>query len=88
MTFKSNRQSIPLKDVEPAEDIMKRFTTAAMSLGSLSPEAHETIAIAMNRIGGKSNTGEGGEDPARFRIAQMGIRRTAQSNRLLPHDSE
>ena len=72
MTFKSNRRSIPLRDVEPAEDIMKRFTTAAMSLGSLSPEAHETIAIAMNRIGGKSNTGEGGEDPVRFRVRPNG----------------
>ena len=72
MMFKSNRQPIPLRDVEPAEDIMKRFTTAAMSLGSLSPEAHETIAIAMNRIGGKSNTGEGGEDPARFRVRPNG----------------
>ncbi|HTX19774.1 MAG TPA: glutamate synthase large subunit [Bacteroidota bacterium] len=67
MAFKPGRKPIPLRDVEPAEDILKRFTTAAMSLGSLSPEAHETIAIAMNRIGGKSNTGEGGEDPARFR---------------------
>ena len=72
MAFKSNRQPIPLRDVEPAEDIMKRFVTAAMSLGSLSPEAHETIAIAMNRIGGKSNTGEGGEDPARFRVRPNG----------------
>ncbi|HTR82713.1 MAG TPA: glutamate synthase large subunit [Bacteroidota bacterium] len=72
MKFKSNRKPIPLRDVEPAEEIMKRFTTAAMSLGSLSPEAHETIAIAMNRIGGKSNTGEGGEDPARFRVRPNG----------------
>ncbi len=57
---------IPLEEVEPAENIMKRFKTGAMSYGSISQEAHETLAIAMNRIGGKSNTGEGGEDPARF----------------------
>ena len=58
---------IPLEEVEPMESIRRRFTTAAMSLGALSPEAHETLAIAMNRIGGKSDSGEGGEDPARYR---------------------
>ncbi len=58
--------NLPLEEVEPVEDIRRRFTTAGMSLGALSPEAHETLAIAMNRIGGKSNSGEGGEDPARF----------------------
>ncbi|HZZ56961.1 MAG TPA: glutamate synthase large subunit [Opitutaceae bacterium] len=57
---------IPLEEVEPAEKIMKRFKTGAMSYGSISKEAHETLAIAMNRIGGKSNTGEGGEDPDRY----------------------
>ena len=57
---------IPLDDVEPAQEIVKHFATGAMSLGSISREAHETLAIAMNRIGGKSNTGEGGEDPTRF----------------------
>ena len=57
---------IPLSEVEPAEQIMKRFVTGAMSYGSISREAHETLAIAMNRIGGRSNTGEGGEDPLRF----------------------
>ncbi len=57
---------IPLDDVEPAAEIVKRFSTGAMSLGSLSREAHETLAVAMNRIGGRSNTGEGGEDPVRF----------------------
>jgi glutamate synthase domain-containing protein 2/glutamate synthase domain-containing protein 1/glutamate synthase domain-containing protein 3 len=57
---------IPLDEVEPAEEIVKRFATGAMSLGSLSAEAHETLAIAMNSIGGKSNTGEGGEDPRRY----------------------
>ena len=57
---------VPLEDVEPASEIVKRFKTGAMSFGSLSKEAHETIAIAMNTLGGKSNTGEGGEDPARY----------------------
>lgn len=57
---------IPIEEVEPIEDITRRFTTAAMSLGALSPEAHETLAIAMNRIGAKSDSGEGGEDPRRF----------------------
>jgi glutamate synthase (NADPH) large chain len=57
---------IPLNDVEPASEIVKRFATGAMSFGSISKEAHETLAIAMNRIGGKSNTGEGGEDEKRF----------------------
>jgi glutamate synthase (ferredoxin) len=57
---------IPLEEVEPAEAIIKRFKTGAMSYGSISQEAHESLAVAMNRIGGKSNTGEGGEDPARY----------------------
>jgi glutamate synthase domain-containing protein 2/glutamate synthase domain-containing protein 1/glutamate synthase domain-containing protein 3 len=57
---------IPLEEVEPATAIVKRFSTGAMSLGSISREAHETLAVAMNRIGGRSNTGEGGEDPVRF----------------------
>ena len=57
---------VPLSEVEPATEIVKRFATGAMSLGSISTEAHTTLAIAMNRIGGKSNTGEGGEDPIRF----------------------
>jgi glutamate synthase (ferredoxin) len=57
---------VPLDEVEPVEAIMRRFKTGAMSYGSISKEAHETLAIAMNRIGGKSNTGEGGEDPARY----------------------
>jgi glutamate synthase (ferredoxin) len=60
------RQPIPLEEVEPVEAIMKRFKTGAMSYGSISKEAHESLAIAMNRIGGKSNTGEGGEDPERY----------------------
>jgi glutamate synthase domain-containing protein 2/glutamate synthase domain-containing protein 1/glutamate synthase domain-containing protein 3 len=60
------REPVPLDEVEPAAEIVKRFSTGAMSLGSLSREAHETLAVAMNRLGGRSNTGEGGEDPARF----------------------
>ena len=60
-SFKKNK-SIPLDEVESAKEIVKRFTTGAMSLGSISTEAHTTLAIALNRIGGKSNTGEGGED--------------------------
>ena len=59
-------EPIPLEEVEPVEAIVKRFATGAMSYGSISQEAHETLAIAMNRLGGRSNTGEGGEDPARF----------------------
>jgi glutamate synthase domain-containing protein 2/glutamate synthase domain-containing protein 1/glutamate synthase domain-containing protein 3 len=58
--------AVPLDEVEPAEAILRRFSTAAMSLGSLSPEAHETLAVALNRVGGRSNSGEGGEDPARY----------------------
>ncbi len=65
LTFK-NRESIPIEEVEPIEAIMKRFKTGAMSYGSISKEAHESLAIAMNRIGGKSNTGEGGEDSERY----------------------
>ena len=66
---------VPLEEVEPAKEIVKRFATGAMSLGSISREAHETLAIAMNRIGGKSNTGEGGEDPVRFNPDANGDRR-------------
>ena len=66
MDFVPQQPPVPLEEVEPAEEIVKRFKTGAMSYGSISQEAHETMAIAMNRLGGKSNTGEGGEDPARF----------------------
>ncbi|WP_106398555.1 glutamate synthase large subunit [Actinocorallia populi] len=65
-SFKPGRPSIPVEEVEPVSEIVKRFSTGAMSYGSISAEAHETLAIAMNRLGAKSNTGEGGEDPARF----------------------
>jgi len=66
-------KAIPVDEVEPASEIVKRFATGAMSLGSISTEAHATLAVAMNRIGGKSNTGEGGEDPARYRNELKGI---------------
>jgi glutamate synthase domain-containing protein 2/glutamate synthase domain-containing protein 1/glutamate synthase domain-containing protein 3 len=66
LRFRFPEQGIPLEEVEPASEIVKRFATGAMSLGSISREAHETLAKAMNRIGGRSNTGEGGEDPERF----------------------
>ena len=66
MEFNSDRPSIPIDDVEPAENILKRFATGAMSFGSISWEAHTTLAIAMNRIGSRSNSGEGGEDPKRY----------------------
>ena len=66
LDLKSGLKPIPIEEVEPIEAIMKRFKTGAMSYGSISKEAHEALAIAMNRIGGKSNTGEGGEDPIRF----------------------
>ena len=78
LDFRFPGEAIPLEEVEPAADIVKRFSTGAMSLGSLGREAHETLAIAMNRIGGKSNTGEGGEDPVRYiRDANGDSRRSA-----------
>jgi glutamate synthase (NADPH/NADH) large chain len=75
LKFKQPGGAIPIEEVEPAKEIVKRFVTGAMSLGSISTEAHENLAIAMNRIGGKSNTGEGGEDPRRF---------TADANKTWP----
>ena len=78
MEFKPDRQPIPIEEVEPVEAIYRRFKTGAMSYGSISAEAHETLAIAMNRIGGKSNTGEGGEDRRRFTPDENGdLRRSA-----------
>jgi glutamate synthase domain-containing protein 2/glutamate synthase domain-containing protein 1/glutamate synthase domain-containing protein 3 len=78
MKLKKADSPVPLDEVEPAKEIVKRFTTGAMSFGSISKEAHETLAIAMNRIGGKSNTGEGGEDEARFKPDANGdLRRSA-----------
>jgi glutamate synthase (NADPH/NADH) large chain len=73
--------AVPLDEVEPASEIVKRFATGAMSYGSISWEAHTTLAIAMNRIGGKSNTGEGGEDPrasSRWPMATRCVRRSSR----------
>ena len=76
--FDFHRDPIPLEEVEPAKEIVKRFATGAISFGSISKETHETLAIAMNRIGGKSNTGEGGEDSERYTPDSSGdIRRSA-----------
>jgi glutamate synthase (NADPH/NADH) large chain len=72
MEFKSDRAAISIDEVEPIKSIFKRFATGAMSFGSISWEAHTTLAIAMNRIGGKSNSGEGGEDPIRFKLDANG----------------
>jgi glutamate synthase domain-containing protein 2/glutamate synthase domain-containing protein 3 len=78
MKLRFASEPIPLEEVEPATEIVKRFTTGAMSLGALSREAHETLAIAMNRIGARSNTGEGGEDPSRYAPDANGdLRRSA-----------
>ncbi|MFC0625192.1 glutamate synthase large subunit [Kribbella deserti] len=69
--FKPGRQSIPIEEVEPVSEIVKRFSTGAMSYGSISAESHQTLAIAMNRLGAKSNTGEGGEDPERLHDPEL-----------------
>eukprot|EP00004_Rigifila_ramosa_P027331 TRINITY_DN8880_c0_g2_i1.p1 TRINITY_DN8880_c0_g2~~TRINITY_DN8880_c0_g2_i1.p1 ORF type:complete len:1347 (-),score=299.02 TRINITY_DN8880_c0_g2_i1:8-3838(-) len=94
LEFVSNHSPIPLSEVEPAIDIVKRFCTGAMSYGSISIEAHETLARAMNKIGGKSNTGEGGEDSARFydnrrsAIKQVASGRFGVSINYLTHADE
>ena len=72
MKFKFSDSELPLEEVEPEKEIVKRFATGAMSLGSISTEAHESLALAMNKLGGKSNTGEGGEDPIRFKPLENG----------------
>ena len=78
LELRESGEPLPLEEVEPASEIVKRFSTGAMSLGSISRESHETLAIAMNRLGGKSNTGEGGEDPVRFTPDESGdLRRSA-----------
>ncbi len=78
MDFRFASEPIPLDEVEPASEIVKRFATGAMSFGSISKEAHENLAIAMNRLGGRSNTGEGGEDPDRFTRDENGdLRRSS-----------
>jgi len=80
--FKTAPRPVPLSEVEPIEAIMKRFHTGAMSYGSISSEAHETLAIAMNRIGGRSNTGEGGEDPSRFKDERRSAIKQVASGRF------
>jgi glutamate synthase (NADPH/NADH) large chain len=77
LDFKKSQNPIPIDEVEPWTEIVKRFKTGAMSYGSISKEAHETLAIAMNRIGGKSNSGEGGEDPDRFKPSENGDSRNS-----------
>ena len=78
LAFRDDVDPIPLDEVEPVQEIVRRFATGAMSLGSISTESHETLAIAMNRLGGRSNTGEGGEDPRRFTRDENGdLRRSA-----------
>src|SRR3989442_7753165 len=72
MDFRTATKPVRLDEVEPVESIMRRFKTGAMSYGSISKEAHEMLAVAMNRIGGKSNTGEGGEDPVRYQLEPNG----------------
>ncbi|MGG6293184.1 glutamate synthase large subunit [Leptolyngbya sp. AN02str] len=83
LDMESDRPSVPLEEVESVADIVQRFCTGGMSLGALSREAHETLAIAMNRIGGKSNSGEGGEDPIRFKVLDDVDGQGSSS--LLPH---
>ncbi|ORU90195.1 MAG: glutamate synthase large subunit [Cycloclasticus sp. symbiont of Poecilosclerida sp. M] len=82
-----DKNAISIDQVEPAEDLFTRFDTAAMSLGALSPEAHETLAMAMNRLGGRSNSGEGGEDPARYRTDKVSKIKQVASGRfgVTPH---
>ncbi len=87
LELKSKRKQIPLSEVEPVEAIFSRFDSAAMSLGALSPEAHETLAEAMNQIGGRSNSGEGGEDPARYGTSRESKIKQVASGRfgVTPH---
>ena len=82
LTLKPAATPVPLDQVEPAEALFKRFDTAAISLGALSPEAHEALALAMNRLGGRSNSGEGGEDPARYGTDQRSKIKQVASGRF------
>ncbi len=77
LDFKGDRAPVPIEEVEPASEIVKRFATGAASLGSISKEAHETMAIAMNRLGARSNTGEGGEDYRRYNVDENGDNRSS-----------
>ena len=82
----ANGGPIDLSEVESEKDIVRRFATGAMSFGSISQEAHESLALAMNRIGGKSNTGEGGEDPKRFTPLENGDSKRSAINKLQAAD--
>jgi glutamate synthase (NADPH/NADH) large chain len=82
MSLQPAGPAVPLDEVEPVEDILIRFDSAGMSLGALSPEAHEALAIAMNRIGARSNSGEGGEDPARYRTERVSKIKQVASGRF------
>src|SRR5947209_9847946 len=82
MPMRAAGPPVSVGGVEPASQIVKRFSTGAMSHGSIAAEAHETIAIAMNRLGGKSNTGEGGEDTARYRTRGLTIDRNSRINQV------
>ena len=82
MTLQAAGPPVPLDEVEPVEDILVRFDSAGMSLGALSPEAHEALAIAMNRIGARSNSGEGGEDPSRYRTERVSKIKQVASGRF------
>lgn len=82
LEFDPQSSPIPLDEVEPVENIVKRFKTGAMSYGSISKEAHETMAIAMNTLGGKSNTGEGGEDSSRFNTIKNSAIKQVASGRF------
>lgn len=87
LAFRKDLQPVPLEEVEPIEDILPRFDSAGMSLGALSPEAHEALAAAMNRLGGRSNSGEGGEDPARYGTERVSKIKQIASGRfgVTPH---
>ena len=88
LDFKTDARSVPIEEVEPAVEIVKRFKTGAMSFGSISFEAHANLAIAMNRIGGKSNTGEGGEDPIRYKNYAAEEDRKRELAKLSPWTAE
>ncbi|MEH7415098.1 glutamate synthase large subunit [Neobacillus drentensis] len=81
-SFNGSRQAVPIEEVESVDSIVQRFKTGAMSFGSISKEAHETLAIAMNRLGGKSNSGEGGEDPSRFVLDENGDNRGSRIKQI------
>src|SRR5207244_8041449 len=80
--FKPAETPVPIEEVESVESLMRRFKSGAMSYGSISKEAHETLAVAMNRIGGKSNTGEGGEDPERYTHEPNGDSKNSASKQV------